>query len=150
MMAGQRVTSQMIPTPGFTGNSSQMVSNLDNSNSSGVFSGVDLSMVPQQLPQKHAGGQNSRVLQSLSGAMSSGVRSFMQQRFQNGSLNNGLGNNLHMLNGSGSSDSYLSPSSFGVSSKPLQQPLDQHQRSATQGNSTLLLMHRISFILCVN
>ncbi|XP_021761966.1 histone acetyltransferase HAC1-like [Chenopodium quinoa] len=132
-MAGQRVMSQMIPTPGFSSNNNQAYMNADNTSSGGVLSGVDSSGVSQQVPQKHV-GQNSRMLQNLGSAMNSGMRSIMRQRVQSGPVNSGFGNNLQMVNGSGSSDSYMTTSSYGASPRPLQQPHDQHQRSSVQGD----------------
>lgn len=133
IMAGQRVTSQMIPTPGFSSNNNQTLMNVDNTSSGGVLSAIDSSSVSQQVHQKHV-GQNSRMLQNLGNAMSTGMKSFMQQKFQNGSFNSGFGNNLQTVNASGSSDGYMTTSSFGASPRPLQQPHDSHQRPSVHGD----------------
>ncbi|KMS97152.1 hypothetical protein BVRB_7g178170 isoform A [Beta vulgaris subsp. vulgaris] len=132
VMAGQRVMSQMIPTPGFSSNSNQALVNVENTSSGGVLSGVDTSGVSQQVPQKHV-GQNSRMLQNLGSAVNNGMRSYMQHKFQNGSVNTGFGNDLQMANGSSSSDSYMTTSSFGASPRPMQQPRDPNQRPSVQG-----------------
>lgn len=132
IMSGQKVVSQMIPTPGFSSNNNQALMNVDNNSSGGVLSGVDSSGVSQQVPQKHI-GQNSRMLQNLGSAMTSGMRSYMQQKFQNGSVNSGFGNNIQMVNGSSSSDNYLTTSTF-TSTRPLQQAHDPHQRNSVQGD----------------
>ncbi|XP_057536009.1 histone acetyltransferase HAC1-like isoform X2 [Amaranthus tricolor] len=134
LMTGQRVMSQMIPTPGFSSNNNnQTLMNVDNSSNGGVLSCVDPSGVSQQGPQKHV-GQNSRMLQNLGSAVNNGMRSSMQSRFQNGSVNSGFGNNVQLMNSSGSSDGYLTTQSFGASSRPLQQSHDSHQRPAMQGD----------------
>lgn len=136
LMTGQRVMSQMIPTPGFSSNNNnQTLMNVDNSSNGGVLSCVDPSGVSQQGPQKHV-GQNSRMLQNLGSAVNNGMRSSMQSRFQNGSVNSGFGNNVQLMNSSGSSDGYLTTQSFGASSRPLQQSHDSHQRPAMQGTTT--------------
>lgn len=137
VMAGQRISSQMIPTPGFSSNNNPTLMNVDGSSSGGVLSGIDSTSVSQQVHQKHI-GQNSRMLQNLGSAMSTGMKTLMQQKFQNGSFNSGFGNNLQTVNGSGSSDGYLTASSFAAASRPLQQSLDPHQRSSVQG--TVLLV----------
>ncbi|CAO2840457.1 unnamed protein product, partial [Amaranthus hypochondriacus] len=134
LMTGQRVMSQMIPTPGFSSNNNnQTLMNMDNSSNGGVLSCVDPSGVSQHGPQKHV-GQNSRMLQNLGSAVNNGMRSSMQSRFQNGSVNSGFGNNVQLMNSSGSSDGYLTTQSFGASSRPLQQSHDSHQRPAMQGD----------------
>ncbi|KAL9247202.1 hypothetical protein vseg_020658 [Gypsophila vaccaria] len=133
MMVSQRPMSQMIPTPGLSGRSNQTAINVDNFGSSGMLSSVDSSMVSQQVPLRQAGGQNSRMLHNLG----SGMRNLLQQRFQNGTLNNGFGNNVQMVNGSGSSDPFLTTSSFGTSSGALLQPHDTVQQPVmVQGGSS--------------
>ncbi|KAK9734107.1 hypothetical protein RND81_04G115600 [Saponaria officinalis] len=132
MIVGQRPMSQMMPTPGFSGNNNQVIINVENSNNNGMLSGVDSLMESQQMPQRQAVGQNSRMLQNLG----SGMRSLLQQRFQNGSLSSGFGNNAPTVNGLGSSDSYLATSSFGASFRPPLQLQDPLQQPAVQGESS--------------
>ncbi|KAI9196308.1 hypothetical protein LWI28_022808 [Acer negundo] len=138
-MGAQRVTSQMIPTPGFnnnnsTSNSNQPYMNLESSNNSGGFSTVESTMVSQPQQQKqHVGGQNSRILHSLGSHMGSGIRSGVQHKygFSNGTLNGGLGmigSNLQLVHESGTSEGYLTATPYSNSPKPLQQQFDQHQR----------------------
>ncbi|KAK9726769.1 hypothetical protein RND81_05G235900 [Saponaria officinalis] len=129
MMVGQRPTSQMIPTPGYSGSNNQTLTNAENSNNNVMFSSANSSVVSQTAPQRYAGGQNSQMLQSLG----NGMRSLYSQRLQNGSLNSGFGN---MVNGSGSSDSYLTTSTFGASTRPLLQPNDQLHQPTVQGDSS--------------
>ncbi|KAM7508135.1 hypothetical protein LguiA_018588 [Lonicera macranthoides] len=144
----QRMTSQMIPTPGFNNinnnninnNNSQSYLNLDSSSNGVGFSGVE-SMVSQPLQQKqHVGGQNSRMLHSLGSHVGGGIRSGLQQKsyaFSNGTLNGGLGmmgTNSPVMNGPGTSEGYLTAPLYGNSSAPLQQHFDQHQRQMLQGD----------------
>ncbi|GAB4849917.1 hypothetical protein Ancab_029218 [Ancistrocladus abbreviatus] len=136
-MGGQRVASQMIPTPGFSGNNTSFM-NIEATGNSGGFSSVDSSMAPQQVSQnQHLGGQNSLMLQNFGSPVGGGMRSSMQQRsfaFHSGSGNSGLGNNLQVMNGSGSSESYLTATtSFGSSPKHLQQHFDHQRRPLLQG-----------------
>ncbi|XP_074296793.1 histone acetyltransferase HAC1-like [Silene latifolia] len=131
MMIGQRPMSQMMPTPGYSGSNNQTLINVENSNK-GMFSGADSPVVSQQMPQRQASGQNSRMLQNLG----SGMRSLLQHRFQNGTLNSGFGNSVQMVNGSGLSDTYLTAPSFDASFRPLLQPQDALQRPAVQGDSS--------------
>ncbi|KAH9615481.1 hypothetical protein KSS87_003178, partial [Heliosperma pusillum] len=137
IMAGQRPMNQMIPTPGLSGRNNHMLVNVDGFNNNGILSSVDSLMASQQVPQRHAGGQNNIMLQNLG----SGRRSLMQHRFQNGIINNGVGNNVQMVNESGSSSNYLTMSSFGASSGPLlqlhgtlQQPVVVQGDSSGSGN----------------
>ncbi|MCE3214699.1 hypothetical protein HAX54_053074 [Datura stramonium] len=146
-MGGQRITSQMIPTPGFSNSdnsnnntSAQSRINLDSSNGAAAFSGVDSTTVSQPLQQKqHISGQNSRILQTLGSHMGGGIRSGLQNRSYGQStapVNEGLGmtgNNLQHLNGPGASESYTSAAMYGNSPKSLPQHFDQHQQPATQG-----------------
>lgn len=145
-MGAQRVTSQMIPTPGFnnnnnSSNSNQPYMNLESSNNSGGFSTVESTMVSQPQQQKqHVGGQNSRILQNL-GSHMGGIRSGLQHKygFSNGTLNGGLGmigNNLQLVHESGTSEGYLTATPYSNSPKPLQQQFDQHQR-LMPGNTSL-------------
>ena len=138
-MSGQRITSQMIPTPGFNSNNNQSYMNSESSNNGGGFSSVESTMVSQPQQQKqHVGGQNIRILHNLGSQRGSGIRSGLQQKtygFSNGALNGGfIGNNMQLVNGPSTSDGYLSGTLYGDSSKPLQQQFDQHQRPLIQGN----------------
>lgn len=148
-MGGQRMTSQMIPTPGFSSNinNQSYMNSLDSSNNtSGAFSNVESMMVSQPNQQKQNIGGNSRILHNLGSQMGSGIRSGMQQKsygYPNGALNGGLGMigsnlNMQMVNGSGTSEGYLTGAAYDNSPKPLQQLIDpQHQRQLMQGNHSL-------------
>ncbi|XP_042479129.1 histone acetyltransferase HAC1-like isoform X2 [Macadamia integrifolia] len=102
-MGVQRISSQMIPTPG----------------------------LPQKQKQ-YIGGQNSRILHSLGGQMGIGTRSSLPQNpstygFSNGALNGGLGvmgNNMQLLNGPAASEGYGSASTYGSLPKPQNQHFD--------------------------
>lgn len=145
-MGGQRMTSQMIPTPGFSSNinNQSYMNSLDSSNNtSGAFSNVESMMVSQPNQQKQNIGGNSRILHNLGSQMGSGIRSGMQQKsygYPNGALNGGLGMigsnlNMQMVNGSGTSEGYLTGAAYDNSPKPLQQLIDpQHQRQLMQGD----------------
>ncbi|XVF26446.1 hypothetical protein REPUB_Repub14bG0017500 [Reevesia pubescens] len=146
-IGAQRMTSQMIPTPGFNSNSNnssinnQSYMNNQSSNNVGVLSTVDSTMVSQpQLQKQHGGGQNSRILHNLGRQMGSGIRSGLQQKtfgFPNGSLNGALGmmgNNMQIVNEPGTSGGYHTNTPFANSPKPLQQHFDQHQRPMMQGD----------------
>ncbi|CAN4090415.1 unnamed protein product [Withania somnifera] len=146
-MGGQRITSQMIPTPGFSNSdnsnnntSAQSYINLESSNGGGAFAGVDSTTVSQTLQQKqHISGQNSRILHTLGSHMGGGIRSGLQNRSYGQStapLSEGLrmtGNNLLHLNGPGASEAYTSAPMHG-NSLQLPQHFDQHQRPAMQGD----------------
>lgn len=59
-VGGQRIASQMIPTPGFSGISNQSYTNLESSSNGGGFSTVESTMVSQPQPQRqHIVGQNN-------------------------------------------------------------------------------------------
>ncbi|KAK6284779.1 hypothetical protein POUND7_003731 [Theobroma cacao] len=146
-IGGPRMTSQMIPTPGFNGNSNnssisnQSYMNNQSSNNVGGLSTVESTMVSQPQQQKqHVGGQNSRILHTLGSQMGSGIRSGLQQKtfgFSNGSLNGALGmmgNNMQIVNEPGTSGGYQTATPFANTSKPLQQHFDQHQRPLMQGD----------------
>ncbi|XP_057503767.1 histone acetyltransferase HAC1-like [Actinidia eriantha] len=132
----QRVTSQMIPTPGFNTNNNQSFMNLASSNNDGAFSTVESKMVSLPLQQKqHIVGQNSRILHNLDSNISSGSRSGLQQKSY-GFSNGGLGmmrSNLQLINGPGTSEGYLTATPYGNSPKPLHH-YDQHQRPMMQGD----------------
>ncbi|GAU16144.1 hypothetical protein TSUD_297740 [Trifolium subterraneum] len=108
-MGVPRISSQMIPTPGFTVNSNHSHMNIDSSTNGSVFSSADSTMVPQsQLEQQkqHIGDQ-SHVLPNLGSQMSSGMRS-------------------------GSSDGYAS--NYANSPKHIHQHFDQNQKPVVQGD----------------
>ncbi|KAL4273799.1 hypothetical protein GQ457_13G018610 [Hibiscus cannabinus] len=136
-----RMTSQMIPTPGF--NSNNNTSNINNQSSSivgGLSSGESTMVLQSQQQKQHLRGQNSRILHTLGSQMGSGIRSGLQQKtfgFSNGSLTGALGmmgNNMQIDNEPGTSGEYQTVTSFANSSKPIQQHLDQHQRPLMQGD----------------
>ncbi|KAL0311281.1 UNVERIFIED_CONTAM: Histone acetyltransferase HAC1 [Sesamum angustifolium] len=149
-MGGQRMTSQMIPTPGFSSSSNNDVNNnadnqsfmnMESSSNVGAFPAVESSIVSQPMQQKqHVGGQNSRILHNIGGHMVGEIRSTLQQKsygLSNGPLNGGLGmmgNNMSMMNGPGTTEGYLSGTMYGNSTKPLHQHFDQHQRPIMQGD----------------
>ncbi|KAE8076126.1 hypothetical protein FH972_014793 [Carpinus fangiana] len=124
-MGAQTITSQMIPTPGFNSNSNnnnnnnQSYMNLESANNGGGFSTVESTVVSQPLQQKqHLGGQNSRILHNLGSQMGSGgIRSGLQQKaygFPNGGLGL-IGNNLQIVNESGTSEGFLTGDGYGMS-----------------------------------
>ncbi|CAA2987141.1 Hypothetical predicted protein [Olea europaea subsp. europaea] len=118
-MSVPRITSQMIPTPGFS-----------------TFESTDVS---QPMLQKQRVGQNSRILHNIGGHMGE-LRSTLQQKSyvpSNGPLDAGLGmmgNNISLMKGPVASEGYLTGTLYGNSPKPLQQHFDQHQQSAMQGD----------------
>lgn len=148
-IGGQRIASQMIPTPGFNSsnninnnsnnihnNNNQPVMNLDSDNM--AYSNVGTTIAAQSLQHKqNFGTQNSRILHNLGSHMGSGIRSGVQQKsygLSSGSLTNGLGtvgNNIQIAKGPGISERYQSSPLYGNSSKLLQH--DQHQRQISQG-----------------
>ncbi|KAG8364547.1 hypothetical protein BUALT_Bualt18G0008500 [Buddleja alternifolia] len=147
-MGVQRMTSQMIPTPGFNNSNNnvnnnannQSFMNVESSNNVGAFPAVESSIVSQPMQQKQHIGQNSRMLHNIGGHMGGGIRSSLQQKsygLSNGPLNRGLGmigNNMSMMNGPGTSEGYLSGTIYGNSAKPMHQHLEQHQRPLVQGD----------------
>lgn len=145
-IGAQRLTSQMIPTPGFncssnssTNNSnSQSYMNVESSSNTGGFSAVESTVVPQQQQQRqHVGGQNSRILHSLGSQMGSGFRSGLQQKsygLTNGSLNGSSGMIGNLVNETRTSEGYLSATAYANSTKPLQQSFDQLQRPVMHGD----------------
>lgn len=142
-MAVQRMSSQMIPTPGFSNNSgNHSYGSLEASNNGGRMSIVDSPMVSQDPHQKlHASSQNSQVLHALGSQTGGTIRSGIQQKsygFSNGPLNGGLGmigSNLQMSNGPSTSEGFLNASPYINSPKPLQHQFDQYQRSSVQGTT---------------
>ncbi|KAL9228432.1 hypothetical protein vseg_004015 [Gypsophila vaccaria] len=129
LMARQTPMSQMIPTPGYSGSNNQRLTNAESSNNDVMISSADSSVVSQKVPQRYASSQNSQILQNVG----TGMKSVYPQRFRNGTLNNGSGN---MVNGSGSSDSYLTTSAFGASIRPMLQPNDQLHQPIVRGDSS--------------
>ncbi|KAE8655510.1 Histone acetyltransferase HAC12 [Hibiscus syriacus] len=124
----QRMTSQMIPTPGFNSFNNSSGSNNHSSNNFGL-STVESTTVSQPQQQKPHGGQNSRILHTLGSQMGSSIRSGLQQKafgLPNGSLNGALGmvsNNMNIVSEPGTS--------VGYHTAPLQQKIDQHQLPVT-------------------
>lgn len=115
---GQKIGSQMIPTPGL--NNFQSSINSESSYSSGGFSGVESTMGSHLHPKRYIDGQNNRTLPSFGGQVSVGMRSTLQQNvpsygFTNGDLNGGSGliGNEMQLNGPVASDGYLTTSHYG-------------------------------------
>ncbi|KAK8630096.1 hypothetical protein V6N13_078907 [Hibiscus sabdariffa] len=127
----QRMTSQMIPTPGFNSINNNS-SNNHSSNNVGL-STVESTMVSQPQQQKPHGGQNSRIFHTLGSQMGSGIRSGLQQKafgLPNGSLNGTLGmmnNNMHIVSEPGACVGYQTTA-------PLQQNFDQHQLHMMQAD----------------
>lgn len=142
-MGVQRMSSQMIPTPGFSNNSgNHSYGSLEAANNGGRMSIVDSPMVSQDLHQKlHVSNQNSRVLHALGSQTGGAIRSGVQPKaygISNGALNGGLGmigNNLQMSNGPSTSEGFLNASPYINSPKPLQHQFDQYQRSSVQGTT---------------
>ncbi|XP_047328554.1 histone acetyltransferase HAC1-like [Impatiens glandulifera] len=127
----QRMSSQMIPTPGFNTQSSVK---LDSNNGASGFSNAESAQ------QKHVGGQNSRILQNLGTHFGSGMRSVVPQKsygFPNGALGGGfgtVGNNMQPVNAPGTSEGYSNATPYGSLSKQMQQQhYDQSQRSMMLG-----------------
>uniref|UniRef100_A0A2P2MUJ5 histone acetyltransferase n=1 Tax=Rhizophora mucronata TaxID=61149 RepID=A0A2P2MUJ5_RHIMU len=142
-VGAQRMASQMIPTPGFNNmnNSNQPYINLESSNSSGGYSTVESTMVPQPQQQKQCvGGQNSRILQNLGSQIGNNLRSGLQQKsygFSNGAVNGGMGimaNSFHFVNEPGTSEGYVTSTPYTSSPKPPQQNFDQHQQQFMQSD----------------
>ncbi|XAR74064.1 Histone acetyltransferase [Bertholletia excelsa] len=139
--SGQRMTNQMIPTPGYSNKDNQSFMNLESSNNIGAFSTAESTMIPQPLPQKQrSGGQNSHILHNLGSHISGGIRSSLQQRsyaYPSGAINGGLGmmrNNVQLINGPGTSQGYLTmTTSYGNSLKP-PPPYEQRQQTMIQGD----------------
>uniref|UniRef100_A0A7N0UYE9 histone acetyltransferase n=1 Tax=Kalanchoe fedtschenkoi TaxID=63787 RepID=A0A7N0UYE9_KALFE len=135
-MGVQRVSSQMIPTPGFSGNGNQSSVNMESTNVSHGYSTVDTAMLSQQQqPQKQlVGGQNSHILHTLGSQVG---RQQKQYGFSSGSMNGGLGmiaSNVQNANVPGNSEGYLNAVAYGISSKFSQQHFDQSQQSLMQGD----------------
>ncbi|CAA2934150.1 Hypothetical predicted protein [Olea europaea subsp. europaea] len=141
-----RITSQMIPTPGFSNPSNDMNNNanyrssmnLESSNNVSAFPADEPTIVSQPMQQKqHVGGQNGSMLHSIGGNMG---RSTLQQTsygVSSGSLNDGLGvirNNIPPMHGPGTSEGYLMGTMHGNSPKPSHQHFDQHLCPEMQGD----------------
>ncbi|XP_060196360.1 histone acetyltransferase HAC1-like isoform X2 [Lycium barbarum] len=147
-MSGQRMTSQMIPTPGFNSSgganlnnnsSAQSSMSLDSPSNIAAFSSVDSTIVSQPLQQKqHVAAQNSRILHTVGSHVGGGIRSGFQNRSygqSTGPMNGGglgmIGNNLHLVNGS-ASDGYIPATTYGNSPKSLPQHFDQQHQPLMQ------------------
>ncbi|KAL6561465.1 hypothetical protein OROMI_017066 [Orobanche minor] len=160
-MGVQRMTSQMIPTPGFNNSNSnfnnintevnnnfsnQSFMNMESSNNIGTYTPVESSIVSPPIQQKQrVGGQNSRILHNIGGHMGSGIRTTLHQKSYglSGPINGGLGmigNNMSMMNGQETTEGYLSGAIYGNSTKPLHQHFDQHQRPVTQDDGYVVGM----------
>nr|KYP50395.1 Histone acetyltransferase HAC1 [Cajanus cajan] len=138
----QRVSSQMIPTPGFSVSNNHSYTNIDPSTNSSSFSGVDSTLLSQSQsqPPRHQKLQdsdhNNHALHNLGSQMEGGMRSDLLQNsfaYPNGSINNGLGligNNIQLAN-EPVTDDYAS--AYTNSPKHLQQHLDQNQQQVMQG-----------------
>lgn len=153
-MGVQRMSSQMIPTPGFNNNSgNHSYGSTEAPNTGGRMPIVDSPMVSHDPHQKlHVSHQNSRVLHALGSQTGGAIRSGIQQKsygFSNGALNSGLGvigSNLQMSNGPSTSEGFLNASTFINSPKPLQHQFDQYQRSSVQGTPQILLFIYLFYI----
>lgn len=87
----QKMTSQMIPTPGFNAKNNLPYTDMESSNNTGAFSTVESTVASHTVEQKqHVGGQNSRILHNLGSHMSGALRSGLQQK-SNELLNGDLG-----------------------------------------------------------
>ncbi|KAL3624661.1 hypothetical protein CASFOL_031329 [Castilleja foliolosa] len=151
-MGVQRMSSQMIPTPGFNNSNNNEVNNntniqpfmnMESSNNTDAYTSVESSITSQPIQQKQRiGGQNSRILHNIGGHMGGGIRSTLQQKsygLSNGPLNGGLGMmgnimSMNQMNGSGTTEGYLSGTIYGNSTKPMHQHFEQHHRPITQGD----------------
>ncbi|XP_050225725.1 histone acetyltransferase HAC1 [Mercurialis annua] len=142
----QRMTSQMIPTPGFNNSNNSNINNhsyvnTESSNNVSGYSTVESTMISQPLQQKqYIGGQNSRILQNLGSQMGSSIRSGLQQKsygFSNNGINSGMGivgNNLQLVSEPCTSEGYMTSTPYASSPKPLQQHFDPQQRQLIQGD----------------
>ncbi|KAL6506854.1 hypothetical protein OROHE_022291 [Orobanche hederae] len=145
----QRMTTQMIPTPGINNpNSNDVNINANNTfitvesvNSNGGCSAVESTSASQSMLQKqNHGGQNSRMLHNIGGHMAGGIRSTLQQKslgVSNRSANGGLGmmgKNIPVMQGHGTTEGHLTGTVSGNSPKPLHQHFDQYQRPVMQGD----------------
>lgn len=131
-LGGQRMTGQMIPTPGFNSNNSNQAKISMDSSNGGAPSTSESSIVPQQTKQ-HVGAQNDHILQRFGNHTGSGMRSSIQQKsygFPNGGLSGGMGISMQPMNGPTVSEGYLTTAPYANSSNLLQQ-----QRPLIQGSS---------------
>lgn len=131
------MSTQMVPTPGFSNSQSLPPTSIENSGGGGLSSTETALMSHQQQTKQYVGSQNSRILQSIGSQMGVGLRSNLQQKvssfggFPNGSVNGSLqltGTNMPLMNGSTVSDGYLNVSSFGNSPKTSQHHFDQQRQ----------------------
>ncbi|KAK6911210.1 hypothetical protein RJ641_023303 [Dillenia turbinata] len=115
----QRITSQMIPTPGLNTSGNQSYMNRDSSNNGGCFPAVDSTMVSQsQQPKQPVGGQNSRILHNFGSQMILWLRKWVYKW--------GI---WHVR------EQFTSATPYGNSYKPLQQHFDQqHSQQLIQGD----------------
>ncbi|CAA2968539.1 histone acetyltransferase HAC1-like isoform X1 [Olea europaea subsp. europaea] len=139
----QRMTSQMIPTPGFSNPNNEGNENANNQSFLNPEPSYNVSAFPADestvgsQPMQHVGGQNSCMLQNIDGHVD---RSTLQQTsygLSNGSLNGGLGvigNKIPPMNVPGTSEGYLMGTMHGNSPKPWHQHFDQHLQPVMQGD----------------
>ncbi|KAL8474236.1 hypothetical protein ACS0TY_030894 [Phlomoides rotata] len=150
-MGAQRMTSQMIPTPGISNSNnnndinnanSNNLMNVELSNGVGACPDVKPTTASQPLLQKqHLGGQSAHILHNIGGHMGGGIRSALQQKsfgISSGPLNGGLGmmgKNMPVVNGPGTTEGHSTGTIYGNPTKSLSQHFDQHhQRPVTQGD----------------
>nr|XP_043614914.1 histone acetyltransferase HAC1-like isoform X2 [Erigeron canadensis] len=134
-MGAQRMSSQMIPTPGFynsNSTSNQSCMNMVSPDSVVGPPTIDSTMASQPLQQKQqVGGQNSRIFHNLVSHLGAKISSSIHQRahgFPNGTINSGLGNlgnNLPPVNGPGTSESYVTACHYAKSHRTLPQHFNQ-------------------------
>ncbi|CAA0815880.1 Histone acetyltransferase HAC1 [Striga hermonthica] len=128
-MSAQRMTTQMIPTPGINNSTSNDVHmNVKvESTSGGACPTVESTSASQVMLQKqNARSQNSRILHNIGGQMGGGVRSTLQQK------SSGL-SDRPVIGGSGMAG-HVTGTVCGTSTKPLHQPFDQYQRPGMNGD----------------
>ncbi|EPS66649.1 hypothetical protein M569_08126, partial [Genlisea aurea] len=130
----QKMTYQMIPTPGIRNQDGN--ANYDDNASN--FPAVEQSSGLQPLPQNlNVSNPNNISSQNINAAlMRGGVRSMMQKPLV-GALNGGLGmmrNSVHIANGMGTSEMHLPGAAYGNLTRQLYQPFDQRQRNLLKGD----------------
>ncbi|GER33598.1 histone acetyltransferase [Striga asiatica] len=149
-MSAQRMTTQMIPTPGISNSNSHDVNmsatnntfvTVEPSISGGACNPVESTSASQAMLQRqNSGSQNSRILHNIGGNMGGGIRSTLQQKslgLSNRPMIGGsgmAGRNLPVAQGPGTTEGYLTGTVSGTSAKPLHQPLDRYQRSGMHGD----------------
>ncbi|GER53976.1 histone acetyltransferase of the CBP family 1 [Striga asiatica] len=138
-MSAQRMTTQMIPTPGINNSNNNDVNmnannqtfvKVESSTSGGACPTVEPTSSSQIMLQKqNAGSQNSRILHNIGGHMGGGIRSTLQQK----SL--GLSNRPGIIKQvPGITEGHVTETVCGTSTKPLHQPFDQYQRPRMSGD----------------